>query len=229
MTVAEVERIGSPDITRADARQAFLDYRRALLKASDPHQRREYEGLMRGYKAIASGRQVIDLHRVIQVAGLQPDTLYPRLAIAQADMKWCRLSYANDGSAKYVSLTSKPDWNTRWPTAATRSIKVPGGSLPVIEWRAERDAKFPRHARFYDGQLRWNWSSTADAIVPLVPAGLHPGPALSNYHILWDAVWEPAPPKDPLLLKHLAGALYAVVAHWDLTPLEQAVLRGRLS
>ena len=81
--------------------------------------------------------------------------------------------------------------------------------------------------RYWEGQWR-EWALEASAIVPIVPAGLHPGPALSNYHILWDAVWTPEPPRDPLLLKHLAGSLYAIVAHWDLSPLERAVLAGRL-
>jgi hypothetical protein len=48
------------------------------------------------------------------------------------------------------------------------------------------------------------------------------------YHVLWDAVWTPEPPIDPLLLKHCGGSLYAIVAAWDLTPLEQAVMRGRI-
>jgi hypothetical protein len=59
------------------------------------------------------------------------------------------------------------------------------------------------------------------------PSGL-PVTGLSNYFILWDAVWVPAPPADPLLLKPLGGAIYAIVFAWDLTPLEQAVMRGRL-
>ena len=45
--------------------------------------------------------------------------------------------------------------------------------------------------------------------------------------ILWEAEWETVP-RDPLLLRHLAGGLYAVMASWDLTPLERAVLKGRL-
>lgn len=36
------------------------------------------------------------------------------------------------------------------------------------------------------------------------------------------------PPGDPLLLKHLAGTLYAVLAVWDLTELERAVFGGRM-
>lgn len=33
-------------------------------------------------------------------------------------------------------------------------------------------------------------------------------------------------PVDPALLKHIGGDLYAVVATWDLTDLERAVLDG---
>lgn len=43
-----------------------------------------------------------------------------------------------------------------------------------------------------------------------------------------EAQWRPVPPVDPFLLKHLGGTLYVVLAQWDLTPLEQAVLAGRL-
>lgn len=65
----------------------------------------------------------------------------------------------------------------------------------------------------------------AATIVPLIPPKYRPGPtALKNYFILWEADWKMVP-KDPALLKHLAGNLYSVVAEWDLTPVEQAVLR----
>lgn len=37
----------------------------------------------------------------------------------------------------------------------------------------------------------------------------------------------PAPPGDPALLKHVGGDIYAVVATWDLSPLERLVLSGR--
>lgn len=41
--------------------------------------------------------------------------------------------------------------------------------------------------------------------------------------------WAPVPPTDPFLLRHLGGTLYVVLAQWDLTPLEKAVLAGRLT
>src|SRR5438046_3023240 len=52
------------------------------------------------------------------------------------------------------------------------------------------------------------------------PAGV-PGPGPG------DVTWQEMPPEDPALLKHIGGDLYAVVAVWNLTELERAVLSGR--
>ena len=60
MTVADVERIGTPEITRQDARKAFIEYKRAVVSETDSLRKHEYDALMRGYKAIAAGQSVID-------------------------------------------------------------------------------------------------------------------------------------------------------------------------
>jgi hypothetical protein len=65
---------------------------------------------------------------------------------------------------------------------------------------------------------------TCRALVPLIPAPLRPAPNhLKKYTVLWEADWEAAP-VDPMLLRHLSGAFYIVVAAWDLTDVERAVL-----
>lgn len=222
MTVAEVERIGAPQITRQDARKAYLEYKNAVLTAAKPQERKEYEGLWRGYKAIAEGKQVLDLGQVIGAAGIQEDTLFPRLAVCRADAQKCRCSLDANGSAVFI------DEALRWRRgAATRRVILPANTLPQFVTRWDQNKGSQRYRP--SGTLeREKWSPDAIALVPIVPPHLHPRAALSNYHILWDAVWTPAPPKDPMLLRHLAGQLYAIVAHWDLTALEQAVLRGRL-
>jgi len=66
-------------------------------------------------------------------------------------------------------------------------------------------------------------------MVPPVPPGLRPASAIGNYHVLWEAEWERVAPADPALLKHIGGDLYAVLAVWDLTELERAVLAGRFA
>ena len=65
----------------------------------------------------------------------------------------------------------------------------------------------------------------AKAVVPLVPVHLRPKADLVNYHILWEADWVNAP-VDPMLLKRFGNDLWLVLAAWDLTIVERAVLGG---
>ena len=72
-----------------------------------------------------------------------------------------------------------------------------------------------------------------ETVVPLVPAEYHPNSDLKNYHILWEVEeggWKPVPilPGDPLLLKRLSKNLFVVLAMWDLTELEKAVIKSSL-
>jgi hypothetical protein len=69
--------------------------------------------------------------------------------------------------------------------------------------------------------------SGQDAL-PTIPPQFRPDRPLDEFHLLWEAVWRPLPTKDPMLLKHIDGPFYVVLAAWDLTPLEQAVMRQRL-
>lgn len=221
MTVKEIERIGSPQISRHDARKAYLEYKAAVLTAVKPEEKKEYEGLWRGYKAIAAGQQVLDLQQTLTAAGVQEDTLFPRLAVCRADARVCRCILKGDGSVVFM------DEAARWRGGSKRKVSLPVNTLPSFNTQWQQGGGTNRYRP--GGILeRQHWNSEATAVVPIVPPHLHPRAALANYHTLWDAVWTPAPPKDPLLLRHLAGQLYAIVAHWDLTPLEQAVLRGRL-
>jgi hypothetical protein len=206
MTVAEIERIGSPEIPKAVARGAFLEYRRAVVHETDRQRKREYQAITRGYQAIAKGQQVIDLQKVMHVAGLQDDTKLPKLAICRADAAKCRVWMSNEGGAEFGA-----DVQPNFSRSRRRCVRFPEDTFEQIQ-------------RPWD---RKPWRN-ATAIVPMIPPHLKPKVALTNYHILWDAVWTKEPPVDPLLLKHCGGMLYAIVAAWDLTPLEQAVMRGRL-
>lgn len=66
---------------------------------------------------------------------------------------------------------------------------------------------------------------SATAVVPLIPPTMRPDKP-EDYHVLWEADWK-MPPIDPALLKRVGRDLWAVVAVWDLTPLERAVLLSR--
>lgn len=69
-------------------------------------------------------------------------------------------------------------------------------------------------------------SRTAD--VPLIPVHLRPRKAIAKYHILWEAEWDQYP-VDPYLLRRFGEDAWLVVASWDLTPIERAVMSSSLN
>ena len=157
-----------------------------------------YLALRQGYRALSKGLRFIDVGEVIKSAGLD-HLKRPRLAICRADAARVYFNGRDHGAGEYRT--------DRWGNsrATRRSIVMPPGTF------ADRDQK-----RYEPWQ----------AIVPLIPPPLRPPRALSNYHLLWEADWSAAVPHDPILLRRLAGLLFVVLAQWDLTPLEQAIMRG---
>lgn len=83
------------------------------------------------------------------------------------------------------------------------------------------DYIFPRI--LWPGLVTQSLSRVA-ARVPIIPPDFRRS-NLSQYRILFEAAWNEIT-DDPMLLEPLGGSLYRVVAHWDLTIIEQAVLRG---
>jgi hypothetical protein len=183
---------------KAEALGKVEAYRQQLRRRADA----EYEAALAGYEALAEGTPLLNLTQVF--AELEPDKNgRPPLAIARADRQQVRVSHLFDNSLRFSTL-KRSSWGYQ-------------GSL-LIDITARRDWDFNR----------------GYALVPMVPADVRPKGNLKDYFILWEVEegWASRPfnaqaPIDPFLLQHLAGDLYAVVAAWDLTPLEQAIMTGR--
>jgi hypothetical protein len=174
---------------------------RAQRRTLRPGPTGEEAVLRDGYRAMSRGRQLISLSATMRAAGVDDNGL-PRLAICRSDAKWVYTHGVADDGAVVFRMDRVSE--NRDPG---RRVKVPAGTFPT-----------PR---------RVTWQSWT-AMVPTVPAPLRPSRRLSDYFTLWDVDWHLVPPEDPALLQHIGGDLYAVVAVWDLTPLERAVLAGRL-
>jgi hypothetical protein len=81
--------------------------------------------------------------------------------------------------------------------------------------------------------FEWVVRQEIEADVPTVPAHLLPEGKLDNYYILWkvqewrlsrtSAVFRKG---DPFLLRRVNDNAFIVLAEWDLTEVEQAVIRG---
>jgi hypothetical protein len=162
-------------------------------------------GIQRTYQLIAQGRLVIKALDSIATAGVGEDG-YPKLAICRADAATCYFQDQANGGGRFAK--------DRWVKENHRRsyIDLPPGSFP-LEVARER---------------RRDWAR-AEATVPLIPIDLRPKRGLENYHLLWEAVWRPAPPVDPMLLRRIGLAdLWVVLAAWDLSPVEQAALAARI-
>lgn len=156
------------------------------------------------YKRIAQGKTVIRALESIRTAGLGPDGC-PRLAIAPAHMTSAWLRIRKDSCT----------FGKRYPNDRDR-LEVVRMDWPGVE---------AEHARLLNEQRRrWEWEAT----VPLIPIHLRPKRGLQNYHILWEAEWTKRYPVDPYLLRRFGGDAWLVVAAWDLTDVERAVMSSRL-
>jgi hypothetical protein len=198
-----------------EARVAFRDYRNAL-RHRQHEQRWELEETMRKedalvvrtYRQLSMGKRLIMLSETLRAGGAD-DLGRPKLAVARADQRTARLV---------------PQYG------------VGGHSTPRVWYICGEDATVEsryhfEHSRTYCHPL-WRSPDNAKqavAVVPLIPAPLRPDANLANYHILWEAEWKHVAPRDPALLKHLGGDLYAVVAVWDLTEVERAALSIRMA
>lgn len=157
------------------------------------------------YHAISQGKVVIRVMQSIIDAGLGVDGR-PKLAIAPADSKFCHMRYLPDGAAIFAGSDTQV-WATRVSTK--RTVTLPSGSLP----------EFPRNTINRNGKAR----------MPIIPPMHRPKRGLENYHVLWEAEWEPVPPRDPLLLRRVgASDAWVVLAAWDLTEAERAVMATRM-
>lgn len=122
----------------------------------------------------------------------------PKLALVRADAKRCVM----------VPQTKRVIFFDE-----NRNLK---SSTVTVEWEA------------FESYRGGKWMGRSAAMVPLIPIHLRPQASdLPKYHILWEADWQ-AVPVDPMLLRKIGADAWLVVAAWDLTAVEQAVLAGRL-
>lgn len=179
----------------AEARARLLDYRKHLHTRADS----EYEACADAYKELAKGTPLIALSASMAAAGWDEQGR-PKLAIARADRKRV---VANINPNQIVFNSGDPGYSQRAGTTLTTGFRREG-------WPARPTG------------LREHWQGKA--MVPLIPADVRPTRCdLTKHHIIWEADWE-AVPIDPLLIRHVGGDLWAVIAEWNLTEVERAVI-----
>jgi len=195
--------VSTIEMPAAEAQAKLEAYKHQLTKRTDD----EYERICAGYAALAKGSKLIELSKSIEAGGW--DAIgRPRLAIARADTKQVALTV----SGPRCIFDSTPNNTRRIGPRDTRVIRVQTPTRP---------------------RLKSDWDSRGFALVPLVPADVRPHVDMKKCAILWEVeAWaseriRATPDVDPYLLKHIGGDLWAVLAEWDLTPLERAIMAAR--
>lgn len=181
------------------AKEKLREYRAALHQDAEG----EYAAATRAYGALARGRKLLNLRDAFRLAPV--DQLgRPHLAIARADRKQVWLRW--DAQADRVRFRSvEHEWRVR---GRADEIRVQMGRTPI----GGKDL-------------------AGVAMVPMTPPAQKGSRNLERHFVLWEveqwAERRPLPDRDPYLLKHLAGDLCVVVAEWDLTEVERAIMGER--
>lgn len=190
-----------------DARARLAEYETALKTERTA----EDEAIALGYRAAARGLPVIMLTSAFAAGGFHDNGL-PKLAIARATAEqcWVGVDGWKDGTRTLVFRDAERADN-RGALVGQHTVRVGPIAYSGPEWNAHGSRRSGR------------------TIVPLIPPRHRPrARRLRGFHILWEVdEWTPAPPVDPALIRHIRGDLWSVVATWDLTPLERAVLTAR--
>jgi hypothetical protein len=175
---------------------------------------KEDEALMLSYREMARGNRLLNIEQVMGGMGVEATgTRLPILAIAQAD--WTHVHAQISNQRVVFSKDQWFSWNYHRERFNDGAVGIPMRAYPAElwneHWRRGQNLPVLQHK----------------ALVPAIPAMLRPAGNLAQYHILFEAKWEHVAPPDPLLLRHVVGSIYTVLAQWDLTPVEKMVLEGR--
>jgi hypothetical protein len=197
------------EIDRARARELYREYRKNV-HYSKPIDRE----CMRAYQLLGQGRLIIRALESVKIAGIKTegvDAGFPKLALCRADATGCTAEMQSDGRCTMHAEDVQPRYRGRFGNSG------PIQSRNVFHWPA---GSFTRIAH----------KSRATALVPTPPLHLRPKRGFANYHVLWEAHWTRIVPHDPMLLRRLSrhGDVWLVVAQWELTEVERAVLSGHL-
>jgi hypothetical protein len=183
---------------KGEAKRRLKEYRTGLHRRADA----EYEACEAAYQEVAAGRPLLNLTEAMRVAPRDAKGR-PMIAIARADRLQVHVQW---------------DGLTRCLFDARRNRSgAPSASL-LISVGITRDAG--------------GWSD-GYALVPMVPPAVKKHHALAGCHVLWEVeAWadrpiRALPDRDPYLLRHIGGDLYAVLGEWELTEIERAVMAGR--
>lgn len=175
------------------------------VKAYKKHPSQMNRDLAAIYREAKYGHKIIDIGVVMKKAGVRTTNeiglpwSVPNFAITHADSKKVHCTYNINGSVRY----DNEHYNKAY------SIYLPQG-LDTYTWSDDKT---------------WR-SKNLTTAVPKIPPGVWGGKITNKHYILWHVdKWAMEPSADPFLLKRITKTLFTLLAQWDLTALELAVMK----
>lgn len=177
--------------------------RREMARYASLSETETTKAVKAAHDALDQGRVLIDIEQTLRP---RYET-FPRLAVGHLTDKkvYCRV-WVGSGRVEYRNQRK--------------------GRVVFYEFEGGRDYQD-------SGAHPGDWRQR-EAVAPTLPPELAAkyNPKDSNLLVLWEATWTretehkwtPPPVRDPALIEHVAGSLYAVLAVWDLSPVEAAAL-----
>ena len=190
-------------ISPEEAKKLYEDYAEVVKTRKEKY----LEELKKVYKHLSKGGKVLDIYEVFKNSGLNKKG-NPKLGICRADVRSCYFHKGKLGSGYFSA--SESAWDTITPPRF--NVDLPSKTFP--DWPKDKEEITIR--------------GTVKTAVPIVPAHLLPVGKLNNYYILFEVTqWDEVPiAKDPFLLRRINANAFLILAEWDLTEVEQAVIRG---
>lgn len=214
----QVEEIA---IAQDEAKKQLTALKELFKKHADFKKNAIYVDMKRVYGHMHHGGKVIDIYSVFNSDQLKENGDL-KIAICRANAKKCYLNKIESGAAIF---SAKPFPRNRWvsePRKTYKDVWLPPGS---IDWKLRN----PKGERRY-----WNiLNREQNTLVPMIPPHIlveELKRSLGAYYILWEVEdWKQEPPTDPILLKKLTSNLFGVMATWELTDLERAIIKAHIA
>lgn len=188
---------------REAAKAKWREYSKAARESND----KVYSDLAKTYNQLKCGRKVIDIQKVISAGGIH-ENFHPKLAICKVTTKDVFCFYNDSGRVRFVNRPNSYALTKKEDIEIHNCLPAIPRTLFKETWQHDISLKAPR---------------------PLIPPSLLPKKLTDDYYVLWEVdKWENIPPVDPYLLRRITPNMFVVVAGWDLTPLERAVMKGRM-
>lgn len=204
-----------------EAETLYEDYSKLIKQRGDDTEKYLKE-LKSTYYHLSQGRKVIDIFEVFKKSGTREngDTY---LGLARAD--WKKVVFHKQAMGAGTFTNTEINWSSTFPAG---SVDLPGTTFPT--WATD---EVPADATDWQKAHPTIARRSLQTKVPIIPVHILPEGKLDNYYILFEVVegaWTelPTPPvgADPYLLKRINSNCFVVLAEWDVTDIEQAVMRG---